>query len=273
MLTRRAVRGALRAWLLVLAGLVSAAAGMAVTRLAPEPGHPPPARPAARSAAVSPRQFHALVALGDSVPSGLGCGCDSYVDLVGKRLSRRQHRHVHVANLAVPGATTGSVLAQLQEPSTHRALGRADLVLLNVGANDLDPAPVARTACADPTRCYQEALSTVRRNLAAILRQVRAQAAPGAEVIATGYWNVFLDGSVGAALGRSYRVNSDALTRALNAAVAQATPGTGARYVDVYTPFKASGDDTSLLQADGDHPDAAGHAVLATAVLNGIDAA
>ena len=41
-------------------------------------------------------------------------------------------------------------------------------------------------------------------------------------------------------------------------------------YVDIYTPFKGadgSTDDTALLADDGDHPNAAGHQLIATALL------
>jgi len=85
----------------------------------------------------------------------------------------------------------------------------------------------------------------------------------------TGYWNVFLDGAVGRARGAAYVTGSDALTRAVNAGIAAAAERTGATYVDVYRPFKGDGDVdcTPLLAADGDHPDARGHRVIAEALL------
>ena len=39
-------------------------------------------------------------------------------------------------------------------------------------------------------------------------------------------------------------------------------------YADIYTPFKGDGsrDDTALLVADGDHPNAPGHLLIAAAI-------
>jgi lysophospholipase L1-like esterase len=85
----------------------------------------------------------------------------------------------------------------------------------------------------------------------------------------TGYWNVFLDGEVGAAKGPSYVTVTDALTREVNAAIDAAATAAGAGYVDLYTAFKGDGarDDTSLLAPDGDHPSASGQQQIAAAVL------
>ena len=70
---------------------------------------------------------------------------------------------------------------------------------------------------------------------------------------------------VGAAdRGTAYLRGSDALTRRLNRHLCTAAQAHGATCVDLYTAFKGDGraDPTRLLANDGDHPDAAGHALM-----------
>ena len=67
------------------------------------------------------------------------------------------------------------------------------------------------------------------------------------------------------------RAATDRLTRAANALIATAARKDGAGYVDLYAAFKgehAERDPTRLLAADGDHPNAAGHRVIAAALLS-----
>jgi lysophospholipase L1-like esterase len=74
---------------------------------------------------------------------------------------------------------------------------------------------------------------------------------------------------VAATRGADYVRNSVALTEAENAQIAAAAGRAGAGYVDIFTPFKGDSgtkNDTSLLAADGDHPDAAGHRLIAASL-------
>jgi lysophospholipase L1-like esterase len=85
----------------------------------------------------------------------------------------------------------------------------------------------------------------------------------------TGYWNVFEDGDVAK---RQYpasgRIASDQLTVRTNTAIAAAARADDATYVDIYTPFEDNAADiTTLLATDGDHPNAAGHALIARILL------
>lgn len=59
------------------------------------------------------------------------------------------------------------------------------------------------------------------------------------------------------------------MTKAANAAICSAAGTAGATCVDLYAPFKGDGDsdDTRLLASDGDHPDAAGAALIAEELL------
>jgi hypothetical protein len=65
----------------------------------------------------------------------------------------------------------------------------------------------------------------------------------------------------------SGRIASDQLTVRTNAAIDAAARADDATYVDIYTPFEDSADITSLLASDGDHPNAAGHALIARTLL------
>jgi lysophospholipase L1-like esterase len=74
-----------------------------------------------------------------------------------------------------------------------------------------------------------------------------------------------------AAFSSRGRTATDRLTRAANDQIATAARAEGAGYVDLYTAFKgerAERNPTTLLATDGDHPNAAGHRVIAAALLS-----
>jgi lysophospholipase L1-like esterase len=215
-----------------------------------------------------------VVGLGDSVPSGTNCRCVGYVPLVARALAGGDARVARVRNLARGGMTTSSVLAQLDDPAVRTAIGSASVVLVTVGANDVSPARLRDPACRPVVAlaCYRPAIAGVGRRVQRLLAGIATLAPPGARVLVTGYWNVFLDGAVGLRQGADYVAGSDALTRAMNDVIAAAAAQTGTRYVDIYTPFKGSGDVdcTPLLASDGDHPNARGHRVIADALLGAL---
>lgn len=240
--------------------------GVACAHAAPEfpvgsfPAPPPPAG-----------TFRRVVALGDSVPSGEACNCRAYPDQVADALAAQTHHDVEVRNLAVAGATSGSVLQDFDPDALGSAAGRVTIV--NVGANDFDPLLATQPACQN-TACWSQALGTLRTNVGLLLDKIAAtqrDASPDrARIVIVGYWNVFLDGAVGSAQGASYVQISDRLTKLVNAALAEVGAQHGASYVDVYRPFKGDGerDDTALLAPDGDHPDGAGHQLLAQTLVS-----
>jgi lysophospholipase L1-like esterase len=89
-------------------------------------------------------------------------------------------------------------------------------------------------------------------------------------VLVTDYWNVFQDGDVGTAEhGAAFQSWSDALTRAESTRICGGAQSAGATCVSLYAPFKGNGsiNPTSLLAADGDHPNAAGHQLIASTLL------
>ncbi|HET8988813.1 MAG TPA: SGNH/GDSL hydrolase family protein, partial [Humibacillus sp.] len=213
-----------------------------------------------------------VVALGDSVPSAGSCDCTGYVERLGASLHSATHRPVVVHNDATGGWTTADVEQDLSSPSTARDLSHADLVIVEVGANDFDLDRVDDRAClpASTSPCWTATMRDLRNGLSHIVARVRAaDARPHLQVAVVGYWNVTVDGAVGQARGDAFVTGSDALTRAVNATIAGVASTLHAIYVDAYNPLKGDGtlDPTSALLDDGDHPNARGHALMAKAVL------
>lgn len=245
--TERAPRG-VRVFVSTLVGVASLLSS--VTPLPAPSAAPPP--------------ITSVVTLGDSVPSGTACRCTPYPLLLGSVLAQRQHRAVKATDLARSGETSRSMLTYLDSPAVQRFVKGADVVVLEVGANDFSSAPLRRIACRNPyaAGCYGSQLVATKTRLNQIVTKVRGMTR--ARIVMLGYWNIFLDGAVGRAQGATYVRNSDAVTRAFNA-VAHVGNTT---YADTYTPFKGNGslDCTGLLAPDGDHPNAKGHRVLAAVV-------
>ena len=214
-----------------------------------------------------------LVALGDSVPSADTCGCTGYVEQVGERLDVLTHRSWVVHNDAAGGWRTSDVETDLSAPATRAHLADADLVLIEVGANDFDLSRVDEPGClpAASSDCWTSTLEGLRAGLTRIVDGIRRiDVRPDLRVVLFGYWNVAADGKVGRAFGPQFVLGSDQLTRLFNTTVQQVATRTGAEYADAYTPLKGdlgTRDPTSDLLQDGDHPNASGHALLAAAVV------
>lgn len=215
-----------------------------------------------------------VVVFGDSVPSGAACDCTPFGELVAQRLGTLQGRPVEVDNLAVGGSASDDVVDLLRQPSVRDEVAHAELVIVQTGANDLSEDDAYRDACRAVKPCYGGQLARTDANICEAVGTIRAlQSTPGAQTVVLGYWNVFLDGQVGRGQGSTYVAVSDALSRALNADIARIAADVGALAPDSYAPFKgASGrsDATPYLASDGDHPNAAGHRLLADAVLDGL---
>ncbi|TQM62038.1 SGNH/GDSL hydrolase family protein [Humibacillus xanthopallidus] len=248
-------------------------------RTSPSPTTPssPTAAPTTRSGP-APGDPLTVVALGDSVPSAASCDCTGYVERLGASLQRETGRPVTVHNDATGGWTTSDVEEDLGSPSTSRHLSSADLVIIEVGANDFDLDRVDDPAClpAATSSCWSSTMSDLRTGLSHIVSDIRAADRNAQVRIAVvGYWNVTVDGAVGQARGKSFVAGSDALTRAVNTTIAGVASSLQAIYVDAYTPLKGDGslDPTSALLDDGDHPNAKGHAIIAGAVLDALTSA
>lgn len=252
------------------------APGPSTSPAAPAPASSGPSSPSsARSTTTSvPSGPLTLVGLGDSVPSAETCNCTGYVEQVGSRLQRLTHRPWTVHNDAQGGWTTADVENDVNASPTRDHLAGADLVVIEVGANDFDLDRVDDQGCfpAAGSACWASTVAGVRDGLTRIIAAIhRVDQRPDLRIALLGYWNVTRDGAVGQALGEAFVNGSDALTRLVNDAVQQVAGATGAVYVDAYSPLKGpdgSRDPTADLLDDGDHPNAIGHSLLAGAVLD-----
>lgn len=228
-----------------------------------------------QAAGTSDAPQHQVVALGDSVPSGRACACSPFPEVYAAALRQRSGVPVTVDNEAISGLTTTGLLEQLQQPPLRRALSRADVVLITIGANDFldhhDDVVGGSCSGSGAADCVTDDLDAMRSRMTRALGEIRTlRHDQPTTVLVTGYWNVFEDGSVAKqASGTSGLQASLALTRTVNAALRSLSSSGGARYVDLFTPFEHDGRDVdSLLASDGNHPDASGHRLIARILLD-----
>jgi lysophospholipase L1-like esterase len=179
---------------------------------------------------------------------------------------------VRSVNLGQSGLTSVQLDQQLhQDTPVRAAVGTADIVLITIGANDLMPSLAAWDAAGCDDVCAVSGISDVRSRIRSIVDQVHAlRHGLPTQVLVTNYWNVFEDGDVASSdRGQSYLAWSDRLTQHLNTSICAAATSGGATCVDLYAPFKGDGtaNPTNLLAGDGDHPNAAGHAAIARALM------
>lgn len=253
-------------------GLVAAGAcSVLLTGCAREAFSSPSHASTARAVSTArPMQPLDIAALGDSVPAGTGA--QSFVTMVGHALADQDHRRLVLDNEAISGLDSAYVLKQLTQPEVKRAVRAADITLIEVGANDFDEASASDPSCA-PVRtagCYATDMETFRTNLTTILGEVTSLRKAGSRIVVIGYWNDFADGAAGAAKGSGYLTQGRDLTQWTNNTIQSVAASQGASYADVFTPFFASGNLTPDLQADGEHPDDAGHRIIANAVLKAL---
>ena len=247
----------------------------------PAPVAGPSAIPSPSPSSTLPRSALRIVGLGDSVTSGEHCACDDYVTGFGHLLQARDGVRVRVTDDGESGSTSDGLARELGSDKDLRTdVGRADVVVVTMGANDLAPALTAWRNGSCPTRCSDPEIATMRVDLGRVLDTVQGldPGRPGGDhlrVLVTTYWNVFTDGRVADKAERpGYLAWSDDVTRRANAAIMQVAATHGATLVDLYAPFKGGGgaDPTDLLAPDGDHPDAAGTALISRTVLAAYEA-
>ncbi len=218
-----------------------------------------------------------MVAIGDSVTAGTNCECTPFPELYAKDLADKYDITTYIRNDGQSGETSQDVLDDLRSDGAVQAdIAKADIVVVTIGANDFgsEYTKVAAGHCGggDGLDCAQDDLGQLQDNLTAIVRQIDGlrDGAPTA-VLLTGYWNVFEDGDVAKqSMTKQGRDQSDKLTRATNQVIDDVAEEQRATYVDLYTPFKGAdgGDDpTQLLADDGDHPNAAGHKLIAQTLI------
>jgi acyl-CoA thioesterase I len=104
-----------------------------------------PAPPAESPAPVST----SIVALGDSVPAASACDCLPYPELTGSSLTQIAGHEVAATNDAIGGQTSEDVLSEVRDdPAVISHLAKADVVEIEVGANDVAYADSCGTSVA-----------------------------------------------------------------------------------------------------------------------------
>jgi lysophospholipase L1-like esterase len=252
---------------------------MALVLLTPDGGKPhlqAAAKPAAPTptptvSTAPPPSSYRVVALGDSVPAGSRCSCPAFPELYAKKLARRAKVPVRVRNLGAPGQTSAGLLASLRTSSTARAVASADIVTITIGANDFTFSTYLQHR-RGTLSCYAPALRRLRGNLSAILDMIRLlhSNVRRQTILVTGYWDIWRDGAVGRESGPTYMRVGDAMTRRVNEVISSAAEEAADDYVDLFAPFRGTAgdrDDTGLLASDGDHPNQAGHELIAAELV------
>ena len=210
-----------------------------------------------------------VVGLGNSVPSGAACSCVNFVRAYAAMVKAT------VENDAVSGSTSADVVNQLAAGAVQAHLKAATTVLIMTGANDFNDAfdEVSLGAPAAPT--YSPVATAVQDNVTAVVQKIHALNG-NAQVVVLDYWAAMEDGAVAA---KDYdaptMAASVASTTYVNDALSVAAKATGALYISTYAAFKGpagANDPTGLLAADGDHPNAAGHQLIARAIYSALPA-
>ncbi len=234
--------------------------------------HVTPAVAADRSVTSSTLPPVTIVGLGDSVTAGSACDCRDFVYRYGDIVRARTGRAAVVHNLGEGGQTSTGLLRELSAANAmSRQVAAANVVLVTIGANDFYPEFAKRRAVGCDRSCWGPRATLVGKNVRAIVTRIRAlRSGHHTLILVTNYWNVFEDGQVAIDdYGPTLLAWSDRLTRVANGFICWNARAAGGRCTDLYAPFKAadgSADPTDLLADDGDHPDAAGHRLIAQAL-------
>ncbi|MHB8512254.1 MAG: SGNH/GDSL hydrolase family protein [Actinomycetota bacterium] len=207
-----------------------------------------------------------VIGLGDSVTAGSACDCVSFIDQYARSLGSSTHLKATSNNLGVPGQTSRELLSSLQnDSSVQSAVAQSNVIVITIGANDFSFDSYSPSSCANLS-CYSQSLTSLTSNLQSISLQIsKLRNGRPTLILDTGYWEIWEDGSVGRSNGQQYMSVGDALTHHVNQIIQQVSNGSGATYVDLYTAFRGTNgtvDDTDFLASDGDHPNAAGHALI-----------
>jgi lysophospholipase L1-like esterase len=136
--------------------------------------------------AAPPRTALAPLVLGDSL--GRGTGDQSGLGIGGRLVQDLQaaHRNVRpLVNLAVNGARTRDLLAQLQSRNVRTLIAESNVIVISIGGNDLWGTTDLRNGpLADPEKVMESVLDRV----AGIVTDVRA-ANPTARIFIIGLYN------------------------------------------------------------------------------------
>jgi lysophospholipase L1-like esterase len=225
---------------------------------------------AATTAATAPKaRGPIVVGLGNSVPAGAACSCQNFVSAYAAMVAAATNTQATVDNDAVSGSTSADVVNLMSRASVQAQLKSATTVLIMTGANDYNDAFDQVSLGAPASDTYGPVATAVQDNVTAVVQKIHSLNG-GAHVVVLDYWAAMEDGAVAA---KDYdppaMAASVACTTSVNEALSVAAKATGALYLSTLTALKGpngTNDPTALLAADGDHPDAAGHQLIAKTI-------
>ena len=208
-----------------------------------------------------------VLSLGDSVPAGRGA--TSYVDMVASAMAGQRHTTANLTNQATDGEASQGLVSDVAIDPEHETIAQQDVIIIEMGANDFDASDAQDPSCSpvQSSGCYDDTMTAMRSNMDKALTTVKQYAKPSAKIILLGYWNVFKDGAAGQASGSNYVSQGEQLAKWVNEELYALAKKHDTYYADVYTPFAMANNMQDYLQADGDHPNDAGHLLIANAVL------
>lgn len=217
------------------------------------------------------------VALGDSLAAGLSYESygknriyiKSYPEFIAEGIKRETELEVTLTNRGIPGFTTVDLLDQLTESEVQQNLAAADLITIDIGANDLlgavgDISEIDPANEEDMRGLYEaasEAITLVGNNLGVILHQVRA-INPDAPIYVMGYYNAmpYLAG---------LQEQVEELMGQLNYAISLAAQSIEAPFVPTYAAFEGNYE-TYLPNPENIHPSEEGYRVIGELFLEQI---
>ncbi|WP_088008223.1 SGNH/GDSL hydrolase family protein [Indiicoccus explosivorum] len=207
-----------------------------------------------------------FAAFGDSLAAGQtpDRAIDSgYADLIAQELAREGSLGFFTKDFAFPGLTSAGVLERVKSPEAQELLGKATLITVSAGANDL--LSLVRTEPASGSITFSQlaadrAMNNARKNIRELLAELSSRA-PEAEVYVMGYYFPY---------PHANDLQKPGLARqllTLNAILKQEAEKAGAVYVPVADEFGM--DATAKIPLPGDvHPTIQGYQEMANAFLD-----
>jgi lysophospholipase L1-like esterase len=209
-----------------------------------------------------------VVGLGDSALTNQDCGCSDFLDVYAALAGRRIGTDIRARNEAQAGTTSKDMLANLRSRRVRKEVEAADVVVVFTGANDFYDAFTKVGGGGSARKEYGPIAETLRGNVSAAIEAVHHRN-PRARIVVCGYWNDFKSGSVAKhEYTEAQRRAADSATDYTNGALHTVAARADVRYVSTRKLFQRQHDITPLLASDGDHLSAAGHRLVATALVD-----
>lgn len=199
-----------------------------------------------------------IVALGDSLTRGVGDDTgEGYVGNLKKMLKDDYNQKTTISNLAISGAESAELAAQIQTKGIQYNISQADLITITMGGNDLFPGVNGL----DKLDTYVPDTDSFVMHSQTILKTIRSINSD-APIYWVSLYNPFEDLS-------SSELNTSTFVIEWNAKLATvATEFPNVYIVPVFDLFQ--GRNSDFLSSDHFHPNEKGHATIAKRLMDTI---